>query len=302
MTPYYKFSRYLKERFGCSVYKITVDAGFNCPNIDGILSRDGCIFCDNYAFSPPVREKGISVEQQIEEGIVFGKQRYKATKFIVYFQPYSNTYASLKILKARYDIVKKFPDVVGISIGTRPDCIDREKISLIETYTKDYEVWLEYGLQSVHNRTLKLINRNHTYQDFLEALNITTNKNIKICVHIILGLPEETREDIIKTAKECSRLNLDGIKIHPLYVVKNTALERMFQEGRYKPLEMKDYVDITVQFLAHLNPSMVVQRLTADCPKNYLVAPLWINHKQDVLRLLESTMLKFHITQGSFIR
>jgi len=165
--PYYKFSDYLKKRFGCRVHKITVDAGFSCPNIDGTLSNNGCIFCDNYSFSPPVRTKNIPLTKQIEEGIEYGKRRYKAEKFIVYFQPYSDTYAPVDILKERYDIVKNFPDIVGISIGTRPDCIDEEKLSLIQGYTERYEVWIEYGLQSIHDRTLKLINRNHTYRDYL---------------------------------------------------------------------------------------------------------------------------------------
>ena len=228
MIPYYKFSEYLKERFGCRVHKITVDAGFNCPNIDGTFSKDGCIFCNNYAFSPALRKKA-SVEDQIQRGIEHGKTRYKAEKFIVYFQPYSNTYAPVETLKERYDAVRQFPEIAGISIGTRPDCIDAEKISLIETYAQNYEVWIEYGLQSIHDKTLKLINRNHDYKDFFRAIDMTKNRVIKICAHVIIGLPGETREEILETAKEFSRLNLNGIKIHPLHVVKGTALEKMFR-------------------------------------------------------------------------
>jgi len=297
-SPYYKFSSYLKERFGCRVHKITVDAGFNCPNIDGTFSRDGCIFCDNFAFSPAVRKKGIPVERQIEEGISHGGKRYKAKKFIVYFQPYTNTYAPVETLKSRYDTVRRFPEVAGISIGTRPDCIDEDKLSLIEQYTKNYEVWIEYGLQSVHDRTLKQINRNHTYEDFLKAIDITKNRNIKICTHVILGLSGESREDMIETAKECTRLNLDGIKIHPLHVVKGTILEKMFHEGKYKPLEMEEYIELTAEFLSHLNPGMVIQRLTADCPKDILVAPAWINRKQHVIKSIEDYMLMKVFSQG----
>ncbi|MCX8083104.1 MAG: TIGR01212 family radical SAM protein [bacterium] len=297
MSPYYKFSEYLKERYGCRVHKITVDAGFTCPNIDGTLSKNGCIFCDNYSFSPPVRTKNVSLEEQIEEGIRYGRERYKAEKFIVYFQPYSNTYAPVHILKEKYDVIKKFPDVVGISIGTRPDCIDEEKISLIQRYTKDYEVWLEYGLQSIHNKTLKLINRNHTYEDFIKAIEITKEKNIKVCAHVIIGLPEETEKEIIETAKECARLKLDGIKIHPLYIVKGTFLEKMYIESKYTPLTMEEYIDITAKFIGHLWKGTVIQRLTADCPPEVLVAPLWIKEKQKLLTLLEQQMREKGIYQ-----
>jgi hypothetical protein len=298
MKTYYKFSEYLKERFGCRVHKITVDAGFNCPNIDGTLSKDGCIFCDNYAFSPSVRIKNIPIESQIENGMERGIRRYKARKFIVYFQPYSNTYAPPEVLKKRYDAVRKFKDIAGISIGTRPDCIDAEKLSVIQAYTKDYEVWLEYGLQSVHNKTLKFINRNHSYEDFLKAVEITKNRGIKICAHVIIGLPGETKEDMLATAVECSRLGLDGIKIHPLHAVKGTALEKMFNERKYKPLELESYADIASEFICRLNPGMVIQRLTADCPAEVLVSPDWINRKQEVIKQIEETMLEKNIFQG----
>ncbi|MCM8762209.1 MAG: TIGR01212 family radical SAM protein [Candidatus Omnitrophica bacterium] len=302
MSSYYKFSEYLKERFGCRVHKVIIDAGFTCPNIDGTLSKKGCIFCDNYSFSPPVRKKGIPLEKQIEEGIRYGKERYKAKKFIIYFQPYSNTYASVDVLKERYETVKKFPDVVGISIGTRPDCIDEEKISLIQSYTKAYEVWIEYGLQSIHNKTLKLINRNHTYEDFLKAVEITKNTGIKICAHIIIGLPEETEEEVIETAKECGRLKLDGIKIHPLYIVKGTTLEEIFLKGKYKPLTMEEYIDITSKFIGYLWKGTVIQRLTADCPPEILIGPDWIRNKQYILKKFEEYMVEKGIYQGDLFR
>ncbi|HOL21703.1 MAG TPA: TIGR01212 family radical SAM protein [bacterium] len=300
MSPYYKFSDYLKKRFGCRVHKITVDAGFSCPNIDGTLSGNGCIFCDNYSFSPPLRNKNIPLEQQIEEGIRYGRERYRAEKFIVYFQPYSNTYAPVNTLKEKYDTVKNFPDVVGISIGTRPDCVDEEKISLIQSYTEKYEVWIEYGLQSIHNKTLKLINRNHTYEDFLKAVEMTAGKGIKICSHIVIGLPEETENEILETAKECGRLKLDGIKIHPLYIVKGTKLEEMFVKGLYKPLTLEEYIKITAKFIGHLWEETVIQRLTADCPPEMLVAPDWIKRKQSLINLLEKKMKEAGINQGLF--
>lgn len=300
MRLYYKFSTYLKDRFGCRVYKIPVDAGFTCPNIDGTLSRNGCIYCDNYSFSPPVRMKGYSIRQQIEEGINFGRVRYGAEKFIVYFQPYTNTYGTVDSLRESYDIVKKFPDVVGISIGTRPDCIDEEKLSLIQGYTKHYDVWIEYGLQSIHNKTLKLINRNHTYEDFLEAIELTKDRGIKICAHVIIGLPGETEEEILQTAEACRQLRLDGIKIHPLYIVRGTVMERMFLKNEYKPITLDWYVRIVSRFIGHLWEGTVIQRVTADCPQEILLAPLWIRHKSSLLKELEDFMAKEGILQGAF--
>ena len=301
MKFYNKFSEYLKERFGCRVHKISVNAGFSCPNIDGVLSFKGCIYCNNYAFSPSLKTN-LTLEEQIIKGIEYGKKRFKAEKFIVYFQPYSNTYAPIEILKEKYDVVKNFPEVVGISIGTRPDCIDEEKLKLIESYSGNYEIWIEYGLQSIHDKTLKIINRNHKYSDFLNAYEITKKRNIKICAHVIIGLPGESKEEIIKTAKECGRLKLDGIKIHPIHVLKNTELEKWYNEGKFKVMSIEEYIDVLCDFLSYLYPETVIQRLTADCDREYLVSPLWLLEKQKMLKLLEEKMKEKNIYQGKNYR
>jgi len=298
MERYYKFSKYLKEKFGGRVVKISVDGGFKCPNLDGTLSKEGCIYCNNYAFSPALRRKGKSLEEQIEEGINYGRKRFKANMFIVYFQPYTNTYGEVEFLKKRYDVIKNFPEVVGIAIGTRPDCIDEEKLKLIESYTENYEVWIEYGLQSIHDKTLKIINRNHKYSDFLKAVEMTKGRGIKICAHVIIGLPGETKNDMIETAKECGRLRIDGIKIHPLHVVKDTKLEKMYREGKYTPMDIGFYVDTVVEFLQYLSPDTVIQRITADCPPEYLVAPFWISLKERVIKMIEDRLEKDDIYQG----
>ena len=287
---YYKFSEYLKEKFGCRVHKVSIDAGFSCPNKDGKLSTDGCIYCDNRAFSLNSRLPSQPIETQIEAGVKIGRERYGAEKFIVYFQAYTNTYASLNVLKERYDIVRKFKDVVGISIGTRPDCINEQILDLIQSYSKDYEVWIEYGLQSVHDKTLKLINRHHTYKDFLKAVELTRKRNMKICAHVIIGLPNETKEEIFQTAKALAKLKIDGVKIHPLHVVKGTKLEEIFKKGKYKPLELDEYINIVTEFLEYLPITLVIQRITADCPKELLVAPLWILNKNAVLNLVEKKL------------
>lgn len=279
----YKFSTYLKERYGCPVYKVSIDAGFSCPNKDGRLSTEGCIYCDNRAFSFNTRLEPRPIEVQIEEGMKFGKKRYAAEKFIVYFQAYTNTYAPINILKERYDIVRKFGDIVGISIGTRPDCVNEEILDLVESYSKDYEAWIEYGLQSIHDKTLKVINRNHTYKDFLNAYKLTRKRDIKVCVHVIIGLPGESKKDIIETAKELGRLKIDAVKIHPMHVVRGTKLEKLLRKELYKPLEFEKFIELTVEFLKELPPDTMIQRIGADCPQELLVAPSWILDKNFIL-------------------
>ena len=295
---YYKFSKYLKETFGENVFKISVDAGFTCPNLDGTLSKKGCIYCDNYSFSSSLRKKGISLEEQIKNGIEYGENRYKAKKFIVYFQPFTNTYAPVNVLKEKYDVIKKFENVIGLSIGTRPDFIDEEKLKLIESYTEKYDVWIEYGLQTIHNKTLKIINRNHTYEDFLKGIEMTKKRNIKICVHVIIGLPGETKDDIIETAKKCGQLQIDGIKIHPLYIVKGTELEKWYKEGKYKPMEIDWYIEVLIEFLRYLSPETVIQRITADCPNELLFAPYWLKNKQEFLKMINEEMERRDIFQA----
>jgi len=299
---YYRFSQYLKERFGCRVHKVSIDAGFSCPDKDGKLSQDGCIYCDNSAFSFNTRLSPRPIETQIKEGMGFGQKRYGAGKFIVYFQAYTNTYAPLQILKQRYDTVRKFKDIVGISIGTRPDCVNEEVLDLIKSYASDYEVWVEYGLQSIHAKTLKFINRHHSYNDFLKALEMTRRRDLKICAHVIIGLPQENKKEILETARELGRLKIDGLKIHPLHVVKGTRLESMFKEGLYKLLKLDEYVNLATDFLEYLWPETVIQRITADCPPELLIAPLWLTEKNKVLKEIDNTLFKKDKFQGRFFK
>jgi len=304
-TTYYKFSEYLKQKFGTRVYKISVDAGFSCPNKNGKIGAEGCIFCDNRSFSFNTRMRPRRLDVQIEEGMEAGRKRYKAELFMLYFQAHTNTYGALPALKARYDVVKKYPEIVGISIGTRPDCIDDEVLDLINSYAGRYEVWMEYGLQSIHKETLNFINRGHRYEDFLKAVKLTRKKkNIKICAHVIIGLPHkwggrETREMIMATAREMGRLELDGIKIHPLHIVKGTKLETIFLKGGYPPMDLEEYVELAAEFLEYLSPRTVIQRISAECPREWLVGPRWISDKQKVLRKIEEKMRHKGISQGA---
>lgn len=296
---YYRFSKYLRLQFGERVHKVTVDAGFSCPNRDGKISKDGCIYCDNRGFSFNTRLLPRPLKSQIEEGMSFGNKRFNAQKFIVYFQAYTNTYAPVNVLKEKYDVIKEFKNIVSISIGTRPDCVNEEILELIDSYTEKYEVWIEYGLQSIHSQTLTFINRGHFYNKFLEAVKATRKrKNIKICVHIIIGLPFEGREMILETAKALGSLKVDGIKIHPLYIIKGTKLEEIFNEGLYKPLNLEEYLDLVVEFLEYLWPSTVIQRITADCPRKFLIEPLWILEKNKVLNSIEKALCQKGTFQG----
>ena len=299
MNRYYKFSDYFKKKGFGKVYKITVDAGFSCPNLDGKISDKGCIYCNNRAFSVPARKAKASVEEQIKDGMKALNVRYGAEKFIAYFQAFSNTYGPIEQLKKTYDTIRKFDDIIGLSIGTRPDCVDEKVLELIGSYAEKYEVWVEYGLQSTKDITLELINRGHAYKDFLKAVELTRkHRHIKICAHVILGLPGENLSDMNSTANDVARLDLEGIKIHPLHVVKGTELEKWYNQDKYRPLEMTEYVDYLVSFLERLSSGTVVQRLTADCPKDFLVAPLWINNKAGVLAELEKKLLEKDTFQG----
>jgi uncharacterized protein len=286
---YYKYSDYLKKRFGARVHRVSVDAGFSCPNRDGKISTEGCIYCNNKAFSVQHRSgHRMSVEKQIELGIQESRKRFHAEKFIVYFQAFTNTYAPVERLKNVYDKIRQFKDIVSVSIATRPDCIDKDVLSLISSYAEDYEVWIEYGLQSIHDNTLKLINRGHNYHDFLEAFSMTRRYPIKICAHVILGLPGETESMMMETARYMSSLPVDGIKIHPLYVVKGTALELLYLQGKCKTLSRDEYSVILNNFISCLSPDIVVQRLSAYCPSEMLISPDWVGKRQKLLFQLHS--------------
>ena len=301
MERYYKFSQYFKDAgYKEKILKIPVDAGFSCPNRDGKLSHDGCIFCNNEGFSPNAG-KNLSVKEQIEKGIALQKAKNKDARFLLYFQAYTNTYAPVEKLKMVYDNIKNFKDVAGIAVGTRPDCVNEEIMQLINSYTNNYEVWLEYGLQSIHDDTLKIINRGHTYEQFLNAMELARKyKKIKICVHVILGLPGEGKEKMVQTAKELGRFKVDGVKIHPIHVIKGTKLEELYKEGKVKIFSLSEYADLAVSFLEQLYPKTVIQRLSAGCPKDLLIAPSWLNDKTGVLKAIENLMVSKNTFQGKY--
>jgi len=296
---FYSFNEYLKEKFGVRVHRISLDAGFGCPNLDGTLSSEGCIFCNNKAFSHFAKSKPVSLEEQIKQSIKYTRKRFGAKKFIAYFQSFSNTYGELEFLKKQYAVIRKFSNIVGIAISTRPDCIDDSKLDLIEKFAKDYAVYIEYGLQTAKDDTLKLLNRNHTFFDFKRAVELTARRdNINIGVHVILGLPKETKADILSTALILSTMPLWGVKFHCLHAVKQTSLEDRYNKGKVKLSSEDEYIDNLVSFLELVPDDWVVLRLVSDADRKLLVGPAWINGKQRILKRIEEEFKKRKTYQG----
>jgi len=286
MNKYNKFSAHLKEKFGAKVYKITIDAGFSCPNRDGTISTGGCIFCDEGGSFSQAHSNLLSVEEQVEEGVKTLSKRFKAEKFMSYFQAYSNTYKPVNELEKIYRSALKHKDVVGLSIGTRPDCVDDEKLDLISSFKDDYYTWVEYGLQTVHNKTLRMLNRGHDFDCFLRAYEKTKEKGINVCVHVILGLPE-THEQMMETAKTLAKLKVDGVKIHLLCALKNTKLAQMYEAGEIEFMSQENYVRTVCDFLEHLPPETTIHRLAGNGLSKDLIAPQWLGKKFDTLNKID---------------
>lgn len=271
---------YWKEKFGEKVYRISIDAGFTCPTRDGTKGRNGCIFCDERGSRPHSVEPSLSVSEQLETGIKKLKKR-GINRFIAYFQAYTNTYAPVSTLKKKYYEALKTPEIVGISISTRPDCIDEENLDLIEEIGKDYYTIIELGIQSVHEDSLDRIGRMHTVEDSREAIKmIHERRNIEIVAHLIIGLPGENEDDIIETADTIKDWGIDGVKLHHLYVVKGTVLEKEYKEGKVKVFEdPAGYATIAKKVLEHLSPSTIIHRFQGYAPKEELVAPKWTSNR-----------------------
>jgi len=276
---YRSYNSYLRERFGERVHKVSLDAGFTCPNRDGRRAVGGCIYCNNDSFNFSAK---IGLSEQLRAGIDKARNRYGAGKFIAYFQAYTNTYAPVQTLYDAYSTIHQFPDIVGLSIGTRPDCVPDDVLNLIQDFTKTHEVWVEYGLESSHDETLRRINRAHTFAEFQDAVLRTAGRNIKIGTHIIVGFPWETESDVYRTAHEIATLPIDAVKIHNLHIVRGTALERMFRHSNFPLIAMEEYARWTAHILELLPADTIILRLSADCPSELLIAPDWCNEKRAI--------------------
>ena len=299
---YNDLNTYLRNRFGCRVQKITLDAGLFCPNRDGTISRGGCIYCNARGSGTGAYAKGLSITEQLMRGKESLSRRYKAKKFIAYFQSFSNTYAHADKLGALYGEALAVEDVVGLSIGTRPDCVNEPVLNLLEGYARDNLIWIEYGLQSAHDATLSLINRGHDFRCFEKAVEATRNRDIKICVHIILGLPGEEKRHMIRTSEIISNMGIDGIKLHLLYVIRGTKLAEMYQKSDYTCLEQEEYVDIVCDFLERIPREIVIQRLTGDPHRQELIAPMWSLRKRETLDMIKDRLEKRDSWQGKYLR
>ena len=299
MKRYRDYNTYLREIFGERVQKISLDAGLNCPNRDGTTSDKGCIYCDSRGSGTGAMiNGGLSIDEQIVESRKRMERRYGAKKFIAYFQSFTNTYAPVAQLKELYDHALNYPDMVGLSVATRPDCVNKEILALLSSYQGKYLVWIEYGLQSSHDTTLSRINRGHDVACFERSVEMAKSFGLKVCAHIILGLPGETREMVLQTALFLAGLPVDGVKIHLLYIVKETPMETLYERREYVCLERDEYIELVVDVLELLPPHMVIQRLTGDPLGVELVAPLWAKDKSENLRLIRERLEERETWQG----
>ncbi|MCS7199114.1 MAG: TIGR01212 family radical SAM protein [Caldimicrobium sp.] len=298
---YYSLKEHLEKKFGEKVKKIPLDAGLTCPNRDGRKGKGGCIYCDSRGSGTGLASK-LSLKEQLE----FFRERLKQRgykKFIAYFQSFSNTYAPIEKLKELYDTILNFSDVVGLAIGTRPDCVSPEIINLLKSYQeRGYYLWVELGLQSKHDKTLRLINRGHTFKDFLNAFFLLKESNIPVCIHLIFGLPGETKEMMLDTVKTVAELQPEGIKFHALYVLENTPLANLYQEEKIKALTLEEYANLVATSLSLLSPSTIIHRLTSDPPRQGLLGPLWLLYKNRVMREIEKNMKERKLYQGKFFK
>jgi len=296
------YAQYFKQQFGERVQKVTIDAGFTCPNRDGSLGRGGCTYCNNDAFNPSYCNSDKPIKQQIEEGIEFHANRYRrANKFLAYFQAYSNTYKPLKELKKIYEQALEIDGIIGLVIGTRPDCIDDEKLEYFKELSKKYYIIIEYGIESCYDKTLKNINRGHTFKQSVEAIEKTASYGLKTGAHLIIGLPDETKEMILKEAEILSKLPLNNIKFHQLQIIKDTQMAMDFRKApeQFSFFLLDEYVDFIVDFLEKLNPKFVVERFAGEVPPKFIVGKSWgLIRNDQILQKVEKRLEERNTWQG----
>ena len=296
--PYRMFSIHLKEFFGARVHKISVDAGFGCPNREGGRERAGCLFCDPGGSGATGIARDADIAAQIEAGKEVMTRKYKAKKFLAYFQPFSNTYAPVETLRTLYDEALAVSDVVGLMVGTRPDCVPEPVMNLLAEYHQRTYLWLELGLQSIHDRTLTWLRRGHDYAVFLDAYARAKQRGIRVCVHVILGLPGEDHADMLATIDDLARLGVDGIKLHLLHVLEHTPLGELYQAGEFETLTQAAYVDLVADVIERLPAETLIHRLTGDGPREQLLAPLWSLNKWEVLNAIDDELVRRGSVQG----
>lgn len=293
---YKHLNKYLKDKFGERVLKICIDGGFTCPNRDGKLGYGGCIFCSEKGSGEHINSD-TNITKQVENYFKSYKAK-RANKFIAYFQNFTNTYDTLDNLKKKYDAALIDDRIVGLSIATRPDCINEDIAKLLSSYKDKYYVTVELGLQTSNDETGKLIHRAYSSNEFTKAVELLNKYNIDVVAHIMVGLPNETKKDLKSTVEFINKHKIQGLKIHSCYVVKNTALCDMYEEGEYSPLTLEEYLESATYILTHINPDIVIHRISGDAPKNLLVALDWNSHKKWIMNGLDKLLREKDLWQG----
>ena len=299
--PMNSFGAFLRHRFGGRVQRVSIDAGFTCPNVDGAVARGGCNFCDNRSFSPSRRVRLRQVSEQLDSGIKTVRKRYdKVAGFIAYFQPATNTYAPVDQLAEVFELALSISDeVVGIAIGTRPDCVPESVLALVQRLASRTYVSLEYGMQTIHDNGLRWMNRAHTHADMINAIDRSRGRGFECCAHVILGIPGETHAMMMETAEEVGRLGFDAVKLHNLYAVRGTPLGEQVLDGKITMMQRDDYVRTVVDFLERIPPEVIVERVSGEAPPNYLIEPKWCLEKSALRLAIESEFDRRGTRQGS---
>lgn len=291
---YNNLSGYFRNKYGKRLGKICIDGGFSCPNRDGKISYGGCIYCGERGAG-----EHIDARKSIKEQVLTALESADADEsFVAYFQNFTNTYAPVNILRERYDAALIDERIKILAIGTRPDCIDEEIAALIASYKNKVDVWVELGLQTANDTTADIINRGYYRDAFENAMEILTRHGIPVVVHLIVGLPGEEMKDIKETVEYVNRFDIFGIKIHSIYVMKDTYLAKMYEEGRYSPISKEEYIDSAIYILTHISPKIIVHRLTGDCPKDMLIAPSWNRQKNEIINTIVYKMQLDGLYQG----
>lgn len=295
---YVTLNEHLRERFGEKVFKVSLDAGFTCPNRDGTLGRNGCIYCSERGSGDFAGRQELSIHDQFSEVKERMKKKWPMAKYLAYFQAFTNTYAPIERLRELYEGSLKEEGVVGLSISTRPDCLSDEVINYLDELNQRTYLWVELGLQSIHDRTLEFIGRGHDYEQFLRGLERLHSRGIRVCAHIILGLPGESKEEMMETALAAADLPLQGLKIHLLHVLKGTPLAAFYEAHPFDLMTKEDYVSLVVDILEILPPQMIIHRLTGDGPPDDLIGPLWSRKKWEVLNAIDAKLMERDTWQG----
>lgn len=298
---YHTYNYYLKNKYQQKIAKVSLNAGFTCPNRDGTKGKGGCIFCSDSGSGDFAGNVYDSLQKQFQDVSTMMRKKWPDCKFIAYFQANTNTYGTLDRLKATFEPFLDYPDVVGIAIATRPDCLSEEICDYLYELSQKCDLYIELGLQTIHDSTAQLINRGHDYQTFLKGLERLRKRHLDVCVHIINGLPYETYDMMIETAKVVGQLDIQGLKIHNLFMLKDTALHKMYLQKPFPLLSREDYIKLVVEQLTYIPDSVVIERLTGDAPLKDLVEPLWSIKKVTILNDIDKLMKEKDLYQGSLV-